>query len=358
MFALNKSYKIVNQNSGKIVGVEGESHNTESGKNLIQWDWTNAADQEWLFFALDDGLYAIANQNSGKIVGVEGESHNTESGKNLIQWDWTNAPDQKWYFKSVADGVYKIVNQKSGKIVGVEGENHNTESGKNLIQWDWTNAPDQKWKFEELNTVTLPDSIKIESLSDIPRFEKRGQNLPDQTEKVITSYTLLPCIMVNDSWDIRQKIQNSPYYVLMKKEYWRKEFQEDLLAHESKDSEESWGMNVSNNQEMEEKTGITVTADAGFSFKGVSASISTSISHELKVSRSTKTEKMVSKKTTLKYENPGPDNISYAKYSRVIEYILHRTDGTPVSNPWSVVQQNDTRMTTWPQNANIISKPL
>lgn len=349
---IDRIYYFKNQHSQKVIGVDGGSNQTQRGKNLIQYTPLTVDDQKWIIFPLDGGLYAITNRKSGYVMAVSQAS--TKDGATICQWDWTNGNEQKWSFTSIS-GAYYIVNHKSGKVIGVS--QGSTKDRAAIIQWT-SGVRDQLWTFPPLETFRLPAAPTVGTLPDIPRFTGPGQNLPDRSNPVVTANTYFPCIMVVDSWGVALKSNETPYYLMKKQEYWEKVFQQDIPAHGKIEKEEAFGMRTTDQQTMEHTTGITVGRDAGFSFKGASASISRQVTNELKVTQSVTTEVMQEYKTKYVYDNPTATNTSYAKYQRVVEYTLSRTNGTQISSVWTVKKENDTRTTTWPANASVSERQL
>jgi ricin-type beta-trefoil lectin protein/insecticidal crystal toxin P42 protein len=347
----NSVYYIRNQNSQKVIGVEGSNNNTQQGRKLIQYT-SGAPDQHWIVFTLDGGLYALANRKSGYVANVEGAS--TKDGARVIQYTYQNAANEKWSFTSNGD-AYLIVSHQSGKVMAVK--NASMDNGADIIMWGGV-TPNHRWTFQSFSTFSLPPAPTVGTLPDIPRFTDSGQSLPDTTNLVVTAYTYFPCIMVEDSWGVALKMNETPYYLLKKQEYWEKVFQQDIAAHDTIEREEISGMRTTEQQTMERTVGITVARDAGFSFKGVSSSISRQVTQQLKVTQSVTTEVMQQYTTKYTYTNPTATNTSYAKYQRVVEYLLSRTNGTQISSVWTVKKENDTRITTWPANAPVTERQL
>lgn len=347
----NRVYYIRSQHSQKVIGVEGSNNNTQRGRRLIQYT-SGAPDQHWIIFTLDGGLYAIANRKSGYVADVE--KGNTNNGARVIQWDWQNSENEKWSFASNGD-AYLIVSHQSGKVMAVK--NASMDNGADIIMWGGV-TPNHRWTFQPFSTFSLPAAPTVGTLPDIPRFTGSGQNLPDTTNPVVTGYTYFPCIMVQDTWGVALKMNETPYYLLKKQEYWEKVFQQDIAAHDTIEKEEISGMRTTEQQTMERTTGISVARDAGFSFKGFSSSISRQVTSELKVMYSVTTEVMQQYTTKYTYTNPTATNTSYAKYQRVVEYLLSRTNGTQISSVWTVKKENDTRITTWPANAPVSERQV
>lgn len=350
---INRLYHIKSQPSQKVIGVDGgNNNNTQRGKKLIQYTPLTVDDQKWIIFALDGGLYAITNRNSGYVADVEGG--NTKDGTKVLQWNYQNAVNQKWSFTSNSN-AYLIMSHQSGKVMAVK--NASIDNGAEIVMWGGV-TPNHLWTFQPLETFSLPAAPTVGTLPDIPRFTSPGQNLPDLTNPVVTGYTYFPCIMVEDTWGVALKSKETPYYLLKKQEYWEKVFQQDIAAHDTIEREEISGMRTTEQQTMEKTVGITVARDAGFSFKGFSSSISRQVTAELKVMYSVTTEVMKQYTTKYTYTNPTAINTSYAKYQRVVEYLLLRTNGTQISSMWTVKKENDTRTTTWPANASVSERQI
>lgn len=350
---IDRLYYIKSSYSQKAISVEGNNNNTQRGRKLFQQTPQAGEDQKWIMFALDGGFYAIANRKSGYVAETEGGK--TTNGTRVIQWDYYgDSKAQNWSFTSTRDADL-IVNDKSGTVMAIK--NASKDNGADIIIHSGA-TDNHLWTFQDVGTFNLPPAPTVEPLPDIPRFTGPGQNLPDLTKPVVTAYTYFPCIMVQDTWGVALKINETPYYLLKKQEYWEKVFQQDIPAHGTFEKEEVYGMRTTEQQTMEKTVGITVGRDAGFSFKGVSASISRQVTAELKVMYSVTTEVMQEYRTKYTYTNPTAINTSYAKYQRVVEYLLSRTNGTQISSVWTVKKENDTRITTWPANASVSEQQL
>jgi hypothetical protein len=128
--------------SGKAVDISGAS--TNSGAELIQWDWHDQLNQRFRFDALDDGCYRIAAQHSGKVLDVEGAS--TAAGARIIQWDWNGGDNQRFRLEPLQGGGVRLVAKHSGKVLDVTGAS--TASGARLIQWDWNGGANQQFRLQ------------------------------------------------------------------------------------------------------------------------------------------------------------------------------------------------------------------
>ncbi|XLP22167.1 RICIN domain-containing protein [Bacillus toyonensis] len=296
-FKNNQFYKIMNENGGKVIDVAHES--TGNGANIQQYDYNGGANQQWVFFQLDGGYYAITNRNSGKVVDVDHGS---------------------------------------------------TGNGANIQQYDYNGGANQQWSFQEVGPFELPTPIQTQSLPDVPQYTSADEGtLPDQTDPVITAYTLMPCITVNDNnWSSITKITDSPYYMLTKTQYWKKIDSHTFAPNTKYTSTTEYGMTQTDQESMTETISISVTADAGFSFGKMSNSISTTVTNELQVSKSTTTELMTDLTTTEEISNPYKYEIKWTKYALVTQYDLKRTDGTSVTSSWTVIDKNEEQESYYP----------
>ncbi|XLP22169.1 RICIN domain-containing protein [Bacillus toyonensis] len=337
-------YKIVNMNSGLVADVKAKS--TSNSALLEQLAWQNETFQQWLVFQLDGELYAFTNRNSGLIMDVKSKS--TSNSADLEQLDWYGETFQQWMISETdTEGYYKITNQNSGLVMDVKGKS--TSNSALLEQLDWYNESFQKWAFEPLDSITLP-SVETQPLPNVPQYTSADENtLPDQTDPVITNYTLMPCIMVTDNnWSASNKITNTPYYMLIKTQYWKKIDSHTFAPNTKYTSTTEYGMNQTDQESMTETTSISVTADAGFSFGKMSSSISTTVTNELQVSKSTTTELMTDVTTTEEISNPYTYEIKWTKYALVTQYDLKRADGTSVTASWTVIDKNEEQESYYP----------
>ncbi|OTW86911.1 hypothetical protein BK702_15025 [Bacillus thuringiensis serovar cameroun] len=337
-------YKIVNLNSGLVADVAGKSKSNSA--HLEQLAWQNETFQQWLVFQLDGGLCAVANRNSGLIMDVAGKS--TSNSAHLEQLNWDGEAFQQWVISDTDTAEYfKIMNQNSGLVMDVAGKSKSNSA--HLEQLDWYNESFQKWAFETIESIVLP-SVQTQPLPDAPQYTSAGDNnLPDQTDPVITDYTLMPCIMVNDNgWSPSNKITNTPYYMLTKTQYWKKIDSHTFAPNTIYTSSTEYGMNQTDQESMTETTSISVTADAGFSFGKMSSSISTTVTNELQVSKSTTTELMTDVTTTEEISNPYKYEIKWTKYALVTQYDLKRADGTSVTASWTVIDKNEEQESYYP----------
>lgn len=89
---------------------------------------------------------------------------------------------------------------------------------------------------------------------------------------------------------------------------------------------------------MSDTLNITVGADLGLSYKGVSAKLSTTISKTLQTTESFTNTSLTEETATRELSNSSlTKNMKVAIYNEMIEYSLFRTDGSLVTSPWKVL---------------------
>ena len=137
-------YKLVNRNSGMVLGVSGGSQ--ANGAQLIQWADTGAEDQAW-HVTTTSGLTKFGNRNSGQVIGIYQGS--TTEGADAVQWLDTGATNQEWTLEATGS-YYKILNSNSGMVLGVNGGS--TTEGASIVQWDDTGTLDQQWSLVEVSS--------------------------------------------------------------------------------------------------------------------------------------------------------------------------------------------------------------
>jgi hypothetical protein len=133
--------KIVNKNSGLLLGISNES--TATGANIIQWSDNGTPDHLWQIVDAGGGYVKIINKNSGLLLGVSNAS--TSNGANIIQWSDNGTPDHLWQIVDAGGGYVKIINKNSGLLLGISNES--TSNGALALQWSDNGTPDHLWQI-------------------------------------------------------------------------------------------------------------------------------------------------------------------------------------------------------------------
>jgi hypothetical protein len=138
-------YRLTNRKSGKVLEVEGHSH--DDSHKLQAFKWTNGGHQQWNITSVGNGYYVLVCQDSGKALNVPGGQ--TGEGVVLQQANVNkNNPSERWKIEKVPDAqggnFYTLTSLASGKVMAVKGDN----DGSPVIQTDGKNTPEQQWKIE------------------------------------------------------------------------------------------------------------------------------------------------------------------------------------------------------------------
>lgn len=326
---------------GKMLDVAGQS--TSNDAFVVQYPINNQKNQNFLVFNLDDGYSIIAAEHSGKVLDISERFQHIGLGA-LIQYEFRGSDNQKFLIAN--NGTIAV--KRSGKVFDVPGAN---TKDINIIEYSFNNAVNQKFTFVRLKNfqVTKPSTG---TLPPAPDFTKNDINeqLPDKTNPVITHYTNIPYFMVHDNTlNAQQKIQTSPYYKLVKIQYWEKVTQRILGPKDEYSYEKKKGMSRTDQISMTETVSMSIGADFGFMFKGFSANLSAQVTRELSVTKSTSTTEMTEETFTETYKNPFNYELARAQYMLVNEFYVTRMDGTRITANWTVRDDKQTVTRIFPK---------
>ncbi|MGG3654749.1 RICIN domain-containing protein [Bacillus pseudomycoides] len=330
---------------------------TYDDAGILLYNGSLGDNEQFVFFPLDGGLYAIVNKNSGKAVtiggGWVGDNAFSYNREGLIQSKWTGAAANKWYLRDKENTNYEIVNQGYGKVasyarLGITGAKY--------VDLDDSNPSDNDRLFRinksplgvdipgfnfDYGTFSLPQLPATGNRPDAPNYTGGiDQQLPQTSNSVIVGASLVPCIMVNDSQaSDYTKIHNSPYYTLVKEEYWDKTFSAVLPAGITRNYSFKTGMTSVDQQKMTDTLSMKIGADFGLKFGDASASLKTEISRTIQTEiTSTNTEASEETVTSTVASEAGKTT-GFTEYQLATKYTLKRADGSIVSDPW-VVKNN------------------
>jgi hypothetical protein len=136
-------YALVNRSTGKVIEIAGASANR--GVNLQPGSYASALHQMWDVNPVDSRVggdfsyYAITSAHSGKAADVLNWS--LDDATNIIVWDDTKGANQQWYFQYVEDGWFHIRSRHSAKCLNVSAD------GSTIIQSDVNGQAEQQWRF-------------------------------------------------------------------------------------------------------------------------------------------------------------------------------------------------------------------
>ncbi|MED1093535.1 RICIN domain-containing protein [Bacillus paramycoides] len=330
-----------------------DSASTDNERLIRLWKEGLADNEQFAFFPLDGGLYAIVNKNSGKPVVADGGRGYVYNGQGslpndqaLRQMSWNGADNQKWYLRDKGNNKYEIVNQGNQKVASYAWEGTAIQNIE-YVDLDNSNPSDNDRLFNisaARSTFTVPTLPATGARPNAPAYDPNGpidQQLSQTSNSVIVGSALIPCIMVKDSSaDDYTKIHNSPYYVLQKEEYWEKTRSATISPGGTDKYFVKNGVSTVDQQRMTDTLAMNFGADLGLKTDNLSASIKYSISKTLQteVTKTTTNASEESEEKTI--PSAYGKETGYTVYQLVTKYTLKRTDGTTVSDPWSVRDKN------------------
>ncbi|MFC3980517.1 hypothetical protein [Streptosporangium jomthongense] len=193
--------------------------------------------------------------------------------------------------------------------------------------------------WEEAKSITgaIPSPPKLTSLN------KPADDYPtDPKEGPLTGKTVVPWFLVerdgthNADW----QAFNTPYYVIDRHSRWHLEkFQ--VYANNTTESRE-WsttvGVTKTESTEIDRTLNMSVTAEAGFAFEGISAGVSTTVSKGLDVRcvKATETSWTGTYKESKQIAPVGGDE-AIGTWLRHDQYRIYRADGQHLLIPFEVV---------------------
>jgi hypothetical protein len=135
------AFRIQNQNSGKVLGVDQMS--VSNSARVVQFGDTGTADHLWQLVDNGDGWIKIRNVNSGKLLGVDGMS--TADSAQVVQFEDNGTADHLWQVVDNGTGYVRIRNKNSGKVLGVAGMS--TADSANVVQFADSGTLDHNWRL-------------------------------------------------------------------------------------------------------------------------------------------------------------------------------------------------------------------
>jgi len=138
---LNGTWILQNRNSNLVMDVA--NGNPANGTQILQWNNTGAANQQFIFTDLGDGLYKVINVQTNKTVDVSGVSK--DNFANVTIWDYVGGKNQQFIVKATDSGYYKLIAAHSSKLLEVGYAS--TALDAKVNQYDDNNQTCGQWKL-------------------------------------------------------------------------------------------------------------------------------------------------------------------------------------------------------------------
>ncbi|MFC3495766.1 RICIN domain-containing protein [Glycomyces rhizosphaerae] len=138
-FEADTWYFIQSRHSGLFLDIEGKS--TANGGALVQWNRTNATNQQFRFVDIGGGYFKIQARHSNLVLDLR--DSNRADGAYVVQWADDGSTDQQWQI--LDDGTYlRFVNRLSGKALDVWAKS--TTAGDRVSQYTSNGGTNQQWR--------------------------------------------------------------------------------------------------------------------------------------------------------------------------------------------------------------------
>ncbi len=142
-------FKIVNKNSGLLLGVSGMS--MADSADVVQYEDSGTADHLWWLVDAGSGNIKIQNVNSGKVLGVPGMS--TAESAPIVQFADDGTADHLWRLLQEGTYRFRISNVNSGLVLGVS--DMSTAESAQVVQFADNGTADHLWQLVPYNPVKV-----------------------------------------------------------------------------------------------------------------------------------------------------------------------------------------------------------
>jgi hypothetical protein len=342
------------RHSGKVLDVVGKSQSDKA--NVQQFEDNGGDNQRFCLFPLDDGTYIIAARHSGKVLDVAGAS--TSNRANVLQFRFHGGENQR--FEIERQQANRLIRAKhSGKVLDVEGAS--TSNRANVLQFEEHGGDNQLFEIIGVEQLNVPPQSTTGVIGDIPRFTSMEQDLKDSAP-VLVAEMLYPYFLVEDSLPNSTKIQQHPYYIMRKSQFWKKLYQQEFPAGQGvkQTAKYTVGMKQTEVEVMEKTIGFSIGSDVGLFFsEKLKGLFTVSVTGGLKVTKTSSNERSKSEEKIDEVTFSTGSGVVLAKFALANEYSIHRADDVLVQAPWQVIDDQQTRTEQFPNAPTALSiKPI
>ncbi|MEJ8632186.1 RICIN domain-containing protein [Streptomyces sp. MS2.AVA.5] len=366
--APGKTYRIVNKRSNLALTPK---HWSTGDAIVDQYDvqgagTSGAAFQTWHLFPMDGNNYLLVNKRAGMTLTPRYWSTGPTP---LTQYDIQRGNErqhQLWHLVDRGSGWYQIVNRASGLVLTPES----WSTGASVVDVYYGEQPGsskfdfQLWKFQlvdEYRPVTElpPVEMPPDGVGDVIRLTGYARPEPERTPEVLIGQVAVPFAVQDGGGSAEQQSQHNPYLIIKQYGYWDRVYyyEHPGLSQYEAEQHTTIGLITSNRTEVERTTSISVTAEAGFVFKGFSAGISTTITDQLRVFWAREETESSEQKDIIKrtYFNDNK-RICEALWYRGDHFVVHRMDGSTVAE-WRTRDKRSSVLDGWPREGDAASWP-
>ncbi|WP_274563725.1 hypothetical protein [Streptomyces spiramyceticus] len=253
---------------------------------------------------------------------------------------WESPKTFTWQLEKVEGEKFRMWNLDEAKyLYWKQGRNLGGGFTEELASTD-KRRPDGSDIFALEEVRSFEEVVKISQVKP-PRLESpalTNYNKPPEYEpqpNALAGEVAIPWFVVakdggqTDDW----RAANTPYYIMRRYSRWHNVAWTIIPAGTSRKHQWSTteGVTTEDAKEIDENMNVSVTAEAGFAFKGLSASVSTTVSHGLSVKTSTRTTKSYTKSVGGEEVMTAKDtDRAVADWYQQDVYRLFRTEGQEI----------------------------
>jgi hypothetical protein len=233
-------------------------------------------------------------------------------------------------------------------VLDVQGKSKSNRA--NVQQFEENGGDNQLFEIISVEQLNVPPQSTTGVVGDIPRFTSIAQNLKD-SDPVLVAEMPYPYFLVEDSLPHSTRIQQTPYYIMRKSQFWKKLYQEEFPAGQGvkRTAKYTIGMKQTESREMETTVAFSIGADFGLlfgeKFKGL---LTASVERGLKTTESSSNETSASEEKADEVTFNTGSGLVLAKFALATVYSIHRADGVLVKGPWQVIDDKETRTERFP----------
>lgn len=322
--------------------------------NIYGYNGTHNGDnQKWLIMPTYPGSneFIIVNKANGGVVDIHNDN-------NLYVYnDYFHGKDnQVFKFIPVGNGYFFIGSGTNSQYVldrSYSGVYHNpfespSNHRDNIYFGASQRGSNQQFKFWDVddirNTFTKYIPASNESIGTPAKpTDMTGKGMCRKCNETVVGETIIPFTMVRNDMSRNLQLKNSPYYKLVRTQFWRMLGSPRLIPAGYSTTyryEQYSGITQNELSEVVSKLniGFTIQGEIGFNVaKSLSAKVSSSLSTSLEINRkhSVSYEREQYEKQIHEIKYAVDVRTLYAEYQLVDHYKLYRADGS-LAMEWDV----------------------
>ncbi|TDK58631.1 hypothetical protein E2K98_22540 [Bacillus salipaludis] len=147
----DEDYNLINKNSGKAMDI------AQNQQSIVQKTKVHEKEsQSWKIQKVTRGfsskeVYKVVNTETGKVLGVE-------NGSAVLKDFNENDSSQKWMLSTYGNGEYTLINIQNGRLLEVGGQSKNEDAAVDV--WTANAGSNQVWKVVKAG-ITKIDPVEV-----------------------------------------------------------------------------------------------------------------------------------------------------------------------------------------------------